>query len=106
MHIVTDQFNRHTLGGRTADYSPQDYFTEFGKVMDAINNDPSIPVKNKIIGPSVSDSQWSPDLVFATGYIEAYTKNLGFLAVEQYVFASLHIFHEEILLDIRSSQLP
>ena len=92
-----DLYGRHSFGGRSQDYSPQDYFNEFGKVMDAINNDQSIPVKNIIVGPSVSASQWSPDVVFSTGYIDAYTNNLGFLAVEQYV-SFLHDDSQYVLI--------
>lgn len=73
------------MGGRPITYSPQDYFNEFGVVMAAINNDPTIPTKNNIIGPSISSSQWSPEQVFDTGYIQAYTNNLGALAVEKCV---------------------
>jgi hypothetical protein len=42
---------RHGLGGRQASYSPSYYFSEFGTVMNAINDNPNIPVKNNIIGP-------------------------------------------------------
>jgi hypothetical protein len=42
---------RHGLGGRQPTYSPNDYFGEFGVIMNAINNNPNIPVKNNIIGP-------------------------------------------------------
>jgi len=42
---------RHGVGGRSAAYSPFDYFREFGVVMNAINGNANIPVKNNIIGP-------------------------------------------------------
>lgn len=78
-----ERFVRHGMGGRPDTYSPYDYFGEFGVVMDAINNNPKIPVKNNIIGPSVSNSEWSPERVFDTGYVDAYNSNLWALAVEQ-----------------------
>jgi hypothetical protein len=76
---------RHGEGGRPATYSPEDYFNEFGVVMTAINNDANIPIKNNIIGPSISASQWGAEDVFNTGYIQAYTNNLGMIAVEKCV---------------------
>jgi hypothetical protein len=76
---------RHNAGGRPTNYSPQDYFNEFGTIMTAINNNPKIPVKNNIIGPSTSGSQWTLEDVFNTSYIQAYTQNLGAIAVEKWV---------------------
>lgn len=72
-------------GGRPVTYSPTDYFNEFGLMMNAINNDPGITVKNNIIGPSIAMAAWTPEQVFDTGYIQAYTNNLGALAVEKCV---------------------
>ncbi|KAF7981203.1 hypothetical protein HWV62_34531 [Athelia sp. TMB] len=79
-----DMYGTHRFGGRPTDYSPQDYFTEFGQVMTGINNDPNIPIKNNIVGPSVTGAFWSPDQVFATGYLTAYASNLAFISVEKY----------------------
>jgi hypothetical protein len=76
---------RHSVGGRPISYSPEDYFNEFGVMMAAINNDTNMPIKNNIIGPSVSTSQWSMEDVFNTGYLPAYTHNLGAIAVEKCV---------------------
>ena len=45
-HII-----RHGLGGRPITYGPFDYFGQFGEVMNAINADANIPIKNNIIGP-------------------------------------------------------
>ncbi|KIM82034.1 glycoside hydrolase family 79 protein [Piloderma croceum F 1598] len=79
-----DLYGRHGVGGRPASYSPEDYFNEFGVMMAAINNDTNMPTKNNIIGPSVSTSQWTMEDVFNTGYIPAYTHNLGAISVEKY----------------------
>lgn len=76
---------RHGEGGRPDTYSPQDYFNEFKLVMDGINSDTNIARKNIIIGPSVSTSQWTPEDVFNTGYIQAFADNLGALSVEKCV---------------------
>ena len=54
-------------------------------MMTGINNDASIPRKNIIVGPSVSTALWTPEDVFNTGYISAFTNNLGFISVEKWV---------------------
>ncbi|KZP13253.1 glycoside hydrolase family 79 protein [Athelia psychrophila] len=79
-----DLYGVHQFGGRPTTYSPQDYFTEFGQEMTGINADANIPVKKNIVGPSVTGGTWTPDQVFATGYLSAYASNLGFIAVENY----------------------
>lgn len=59
-----------------------DYYNEFGVVMTGINNDPAIPVKNNIIGPSIALSAWTLEQIWDTGYIQTYTNNLGAISVE------------------------
>lgn len=68
---------------RPATYSPYDYFGEFGVLIAAIGNDSNIPVKNMLIGPSVATGAWTPEMVWDTGFIPAYTDSLSALAVEQ-----------------------
>ena len=77
--------SRHNEGGRPQSYSVQDYFNEFQVMMTGINNDASIPRKNIIVGPSISTALWTPEDVFNTGYISAFTNNLGFISVEKWV---------------------
>jgi hypothetical protein len=74
---------RHGLGGRPDTYSPLDYFNEFGGMMNAINNNPNMPVKNNIVGPSVAVAEWTPEVVFDTGYLTTYGSLLTAIAVEQ-----------------------
>ena len=50
--------SRHN--NRPSTYSPSDYFGEFGALVDAVNNDGNIPVKNNLVAPSVSGT-WSPE---------------------------------------------
>jgi hypothetical protein len=57
-------------------------------MMTAIQNDPNIPIKNNIIGPSIADAGWTPEDIFNTGYLSAYGNQLSAIAVEQYVFSS------------------
>ncbi|KAI0791079.1 glycoside hydrolase family 79 protein [Abortiporus biennis] len=70
-------------GHRPSTYAPQDYFNDFGVVTTAIGNDGNIPVKNNLIAPSVSGT-WTPEQVWNTSFIPAYTNFLGYLAVEHY----------------------
>lgn len=70
---------------RPADYDAQDYADEFGLVVQAIAQDPNIPVRNDLIGPSVASGPWKPEDVWNTGFITTYADALGALAVEQYV---------------------
>ncbi|KAJ8585043.1 glycoside hydrolase family 79 protein [Rhizopogon salebrosus TDB-379] len=76
-----DLYAAHTV--RPSTYAPSDYFGEFGVVVEAVNNDGNIPVKNNLIAPSVSGT-WSPEDVWDTGLVEAYSSSLGWLAVEHY----------------------
>ncbi|KAF7974485.1 hypothetical protein HWV62_12034 [Athelia sp. TMB] len=68
---------------RPETYTPYDFFGEFGVLVQAIDSDQNIPVKNNLIGPSVSGT-WSPEQVWDTGFIPAYTNSLSALAVERY----------------------
>ena len=76
-------FNSH--GHRPATYGPFDYFGEFGVMVQAIDNDANIPVKNNLIGPSVATGAWTPEMVWNTGFISSYSSSLAALAVEQQV---------------------
>jgi hypothetical protein len=64
-------------------YGPYDYFGEFGDLITAIQNDGNIPNKNLLIGPNVNSGTWTPEMVWNTGFVDAYSANLAYLAVEQ-----------------------
>ncbi|OJA16747.1 hypothetical protein AZE42_09611, partial [Rhizopogon vesiculosus] len=69
---------------RPSTYAPADYFGEFGIVVQAVNNDGNIPVKNNLIAPSVSGTNSILSAVWDTGLVETYSSSLGWLAVEHY----------------------
>lgn len=50
------------------------------RVMDA---NPKLQRKDLLIGPSTSHVGWTPEMVWDTGYIEAYRDRLAFLTVER-----------------------
>ncbi|OBZ74672.1 Beta-glucuronidase [Grifola frondosa] len=70
-------------GHRPANYSVWDYFGEFGVVVNAIAADAQIPTRNNLIAPSLQGT-WTPEDVFNTGFVAAYTNALGILSVEHY----------------------
>jgi len=72
-------------GHRPANYSPQGYFDDFGLMVNAMNADSLINARSKtlLIGPSIQVI-WTPEQVWNTGFVEAYSPQLGFLAVERY----------------------
>ncbi|KAJ7204663.1 glycoside hydrolase family 79 protein [Mycena pura] len=70
-------------GHRNSSYGPQNYANEVGELISAIAANSDIPVKNNLIGPSVSGT-WTPEMVWNTGFIEDYTDSLSALSVEHY----------------------
>jgi hypothetical protein len=71
-------------GHRNGSYGPYDYFGEFGVVVDALASDTAVPTKNRLIAPSVATGDWTPEMVWDTGFIPTYADSLGALAVEHY----------------------
>ncbi|KAJ7266877.1 glycoside hydrolase superfamily [Mycena haematopus] len=76
-----DLYSAH--GHRNKTYSPQNYVNEFGELIAALTADPNAPVRNNLIGPSVSGT-WTPEEVFDAGLITNYSANIGALSVEHY----------------------
>jgi len=72
-------------GRRPDTYSPQDYSNEFGSLVQAMEENQNIPIKNNLVGPSVASIAWGPEDVWNTGFIQNYQDHLFALSVEQYV---------------------
>ena len=70
---------------RPANYSPSDYFGEFGILVQAMANDPNILNQKQLIGPNIATGAWTPEMVWNTGFVPAYSTQLAYLAVEQCV---------------------
>lgn len=47
-------------GHRNSTYGPYDYFGDFGNVVNAVNSDSNIPVKNNLIAPNLAGT-WTPE---------------------------------------------
>ncbi|KAF5353264.1 hypothetical protein D9756_008029 [Leucocoprinus leucothites] len=70
-------------GHRPQGYGPIDYLNEFGVVVNAMNNDANAKNRDLLIGPNVA-TQWTPEQVWDTGFVNDYSQNLVSLAVERY----------------------
>jgi hypothetical protein len=68
---------------RNSSYSPQNYVDEFGELIAAMTLDPNAPIRNNLIGPSVSGT-WTPEEVFDAGFITTYGANIAAISVEHY----------------------
>ncbi|KAI0643303.1 hypothetical protein C8Q79DRAFT_915544 [Trametes meyenii] len=78
---------------RLSNYSQWDYFGEFGLLTQAYSNDDKVSNKKTLIAPSIQGGNWqAPDgskplgaeLVWDTGFVQAYDQYLSALAVEHY----------------------
>jgi hypothetical protein len=82
---------RFSHGQRPPTYGPSDYFGEFGVVVNAMKTDPNLQFMNNLLGPSVATGSWTPEDVWNTGFIPAYSSNLAALTVEQYLHYIFYI---------------
>ncbi|CCM01660.1 uncharacterized protein FIBRA_03722 [Fibroporia radiculosa] len=77
-----DLYVRH--GHRPGNYTPYDYFGEFGVVVAAMEADSNIHATNNLMAPSVATGDWTPEEVWNTGFVASYTSSLSALTVEHY----------------------
>jgi len=61
------------------------YNDELYQLLAAIDANPRIPIKNKLIGPSVASTDWGPIDVWNTGYMEMFNDRIYAYAVERCV---------------------
>ncbi|CAL1698442.1 unnamed protein product [Somion occarium] len=59
-------------GHRPQGWAQFDYFGEFGVMIQAVANDDKIHIRNNIIGPSISDTFWTTESVWDTGFLQSY----------------------------------
>lgn len=76
-------FIYHRTGLRPVGYSPASYTNEVGDLLKAIDADPRIPVKNNLVGPSITSAAWSPEQVWQTGFIDKFKSRLRALTVQK-----------------------
>ncbi|KAF8064391.1 glycoside hydrolase family 79 protein [Lyophyllum atratum] len=77
-----DLYVRH--GHRPSTYGPFDYVGEFGNLVNAMGNDPNMNNRDLLIGPNIAYADWTPEQVWDTGFVDQYSANLAYLAVENY----------------------
>ncbi|KAG5636140.1 hypothetical protein H0H81_008996 [Sphagnurus paluster] len=63
-------------------YGPTGYSNEFAALVTAIQNDPQIPMKKMLIGPSLASGLWSPEQLWETGYLERFKGSLTEVTME------------------------
>ena len=76
-------FIRHQR--RPPDYNVQDYFNEFGTMVNGIHDDKQIKNANKLVAPSLQGT-WKAEDLWATGYLDAYSTSISVVAMEQCVY--------------------
>ena len=47
--------------------------------------DEHISNRGLLIGPNINTGDWTPEMVWNTGFVDSYSPNLAYLAVEQYI---------------------
>ncbi|EAU81861.2 hypothetical protein CC1G_06072 [Coprinopsis cinerea okayama7 len=77
-----DLYKRH--GHRDENYGPDDYFDEFRRLVDAMSGDAHVTNKHILVGPSIASGDWTPEMVWDTGFVDQFSDNLAFLSVEHY----------------------
>ncbi|KAF5376683.1 hypothetical protein D9615_007846 [Tricholomella constricta] len=77
-----DLYARH--GHRPSTYGPYDYFGEFGNLVAAMTTNDRILNRNLLIGPNIASADWKAEDVWNTGFVDQYSENLAYLAVENY----------------------
>lgn len=68
---------------RPSTYTQWDYFGEYGVVVDVLKNTTNVPTVNNFIAPSIATGDWTPEMVWDTGFIPQYQDTFYALAVEQ-----------------------
>ncbi|KAI0073209.1 glycoside hydrolase family 79 protein [Panus rudis PR-1116 ss-1] len=91
---------------RPEGYSPADYVNEVQMVLDAMRSagPGEFPVTNNFIGPSVSTSGWTPEMVFDAGFVDRFKDTLHALSVENYPDNNCAAIYAPSSADLRDPQ--
>ena len=57
---------------------------EFGDLVLAMEGDEHVVNQRLLIGPNIATGDWTPEMVWNTGFVDTFSTNLAYLAVEQY----------------------
>ncbi|KAF8651053.1 hypothetical protein AX16_004916 [Volvariella volvacea WC 439] len=69
---------------RPETYNQYDYFGEVAQLIDTIEANPNIPVKDMLVAPSLATGDWWPELVWDTGFLDAFQDHIRYIAMEHY----------------------
>ncbi|KIY53575.1 glycoside hydrolase family 79 protein [Fistulina hepatica ATCC 64428] len=71
-------------GHRPQGWGPANYTQEFGELISALEDVPTLSVQHRLVGPSIATGDWTPEDVWNTGFQTKYRNYLYALAVEHY----------------------
>ncbi|KAJ7671748.1 hypothetical protein B0H17DRAFT_989262 [Mycena rosella] len=74
-------------GHRPSTYSPYDYGGEISDLLSQIAStgaDPTGRSQKLLVGPNIADFAWTPEQVWDSGFVDTFSDNLAYLAVEKY----------------------
>ncbi|KAJ3493949.1 hypothetical protein NLJ89_g10909 [Agrocybe chaxingu] len=77
-----DLYARHEK--RPSGYTFYDYFGEVGDLIQHIDANDRIPVKNNLLAPSLATGDWFPEDIWNIGFLEAYIDRLWAITMEHY----------------------
>ncbi len=63
-----------------------------------MSSDANAVNKNLLIGPNIATGDWVPEDVWQTGFVDTYSENLAYLAVEQCVSRRLDTYYSYICI--------
>lgn len=56
-----------------------------------MSGDKHVVNQDLLVAPNINPSGWTPEMVWDTGFVDSYSQNLAYLAVEQYVRYPSHL---------------
>ncbi|KAG6829523.1 hypothetical protein H0H87_011178 [Tephrocybe sp. NHM501043] len=65
-------------------YGPYDYLGEVQNLINAMSDDVHAINRNLLIAPNIATGDWHPEDVWNTGFVDQFSANLAYLAVENY----------------------
>ncbi|KAF8079214.1 glycoside hydrolase family 79 protein [Lyophyllum atratum] len=69
---------------RVEPYDVNEYVGEFASLVESIQGNENIPIKNMLIGPSLASGPWEPDRLWPTGYLDRFKDSLKIITMEHY----------------------
>lgn len=77
-----DLYQRH--GHRPEGYSPYDFWGEWKDLLEDMQGPEHERNRQILIGPSIATGDWTPEMVWDTGFLDSYVNNMYAVTVEHY----------------------